>query len=61
MIRKFIDLLILLGGMYVNEITKSYIEIGIIKDLYDEKVISKEEMDLAILEIKRKSNIEEMI
>lgn len=61
MIRKFIDLLILLGGMYVNEITKTYIEIGIIKDLYDEKVISKEEMDLAILEIKRKSNIEEMI
>ena len=42
----------------MNEIAKLYLEIGIIKDLQEKGLITKEEMDLAIMEIKKKLNIE---
>lgn len=35
------------------EIAKQIIEIGIIKDLYEQDILTKEEMNLAILEIKK--------
>ncbi len=31
----------------MNEITKMYIELGIIKELYDKKIITEDEMNLA--------------
>ena len=37
------------------EIAKKIIEIGIIKDLYEQKIISENEMKLAIIEINKMS------
>jgi len=37
------------------EIAKRLIEIAIIKDLYEKNILTKEEMNLAILEIKKMS------
>lgn len=44
----------------MSEIAKLYLEIGIIKDLQEKNIITKEEMDLAIMQIKRKLNLEEV-
>lgn len=35
----------------MREIAKKYIEIGIIKDLYEQGILTEEEMKLAIIEI----------
>ena len=35
------------------EIAKKHIEIGIIKDLYEQKILTEEEMKLAIIEINK--------
>jgi len=43
----------------MTEIAKLYLEMGIIKDLYERKVISEEVMNVAIIELKRKINLEE--
>lgn len=43
----------------MNEIAKNYLEIGIIKELQEQGIISEEEMQLAIIEIKGKSKMEE--
>lgn len=37
----------------MKENTKKYIEIGIMKDLYEQKIITEEEMTLAITNINR--------
>ncbi len=37
----------------MREIAKKCIEIGIIKELYEQKVITEEEMNLAIIEINK--------
>lgn len=42
----------------MNEIAKTYLEIGIIKELQERGIISEEEMKLAIIEVKKNSKIE---
>lgn len=37
----------------MQEIAKKYIVIGIIKDLYEQKILTEEEMQLAILEVNK--------
>ncbi len=37
----------------MREIAKKYIEIGLIKDLYEQKILTEEEMKLAIIEINK--------
>ncbi len=43
----------------MNEIAKTYLEIGIVKELQEQGIISEEEMQLAIIEIKKNSKMEE--
>ena len=44
----------------MNQITKAYLEIGIIKDLFEEKIITEDEMNLAIIEIMKNNELEEL-
>ena len=37
----------------MREIAKKYIEIGLIKDLYEQEILTEEEMKLAIIEINK--------
>lgn len=37
----------------MNNDTKKSIEVGILKDLYEERIISEREMQLAIIEINK--------
>lgn len=38
-----------------------YLEIGLFKELYSRKIITEREMDLAVLELKKKMKREEVI
>ena len=44
----------------MNQIAKAYLEIGIIKDLFEEKIITEDEMNLAIIEIMKNNELEEL-
>lgn len=44
----------------MQEIAKRCIEIGIIKDLYEQKILTEEEMQLAIIEINKTYEMSEM-
>lgn len=45
----------------MNRITILYLEIGLFKELYSKKIITEREMDLAVLELKKKLIREEGI
>ena len=44
----------------MNQIAKAYLEIGIFKELFEEKIITEDEMNLAIIEIMKKYELEEL-
>lgn len=44
----------------MNQIAKAYLEIGIIKELFEEKIITEDEMNLAIIEIMKNNELEEL-
>ncbi len=44
----------------MNQIDKAYLEIGIIKELFEEKIITEDEMNLAIIEIMKNNELEEL-
>ena len=44
----------------MNQIAKAYLEIGIIKELFEEKIITEDEMNLAIIEIMKDNELEEL-
>ena len=44
----------------MNQIAKVYLEIGIIKELFEEKIITEDEMNLAIIEIMKNNELEEL-
>ena len=44
----------------MNQIAKAYLEIGIIKGLFEEKIITEDEMNLAIIEITKNNELEEL-
>ena len=44
----------------MNQIAKAYLEIGIIKELFEQKIITEDEMNLAIIEIMKNNELEEL-